>query len=71
MPAPGGGEPGPEGAWWRPPPATATAVGSTHPTGMYSCCYLNMVPLKMILLCASPTGESPNDLLQLNLVCAR
>ena len=27
------------GAWWRPPPhpRTATAVGSTHPTGMHSC----------------------------------
>ena len=31
------------GSWWRPPPplspppGTATAVGSTHPTGMHSC----------------------------------
>ena len=24
------------GAWWRPP-RTATAAGSTHPTGMHSC----------------------------------
>ena len=23
-------------AWWRSPPQTATAVGSTHPTGMHS-----------------------------------
>ena len=32
MPGPGGG--------WRPlphPPETATAAGSTHPTGMHSC----------------------------------
>ena len=26
----------PGGGWWRPP-WTATAVGSTHPTGMHSC----------------------------------
>ena len=42
--APGGvcsrGVPAPEGAWRRPP-RTATAAGSTHPTGMHSCllCY--------------------------------
>ena len=27
---------GPEGAWWTPP-KTATAAGSTYPTGMHSC----------------------------------
>ena len=27
----------PGGAWRRPPPRTATAAGSTHPTGMHSC----------------------------------
>ena len=27
----------PGGAWWRLPPETATAAGSTHPTGMHSC----------------------------------
>ena len=31
-----GGAPGLRGSWWRPP-ETATAVGGTHPTGMYSC----------------------------------
>ena len=31
------------GAWWRPP-KTATAAGSTHPTGMHSC-YLLMLHL--------------------------
>ena len=33
----GGGGPAPKvGGWWRPP-GMATAVGSTHPTGMHSC----------------------------------
>ena len=32
-----GGVPAPEGAWWRPPPRTATAAGGTHLTGMHSC----------------------------------
>ena len=32
--APGGG------AWWIPPPGTATAAGGTHPTGMHSCILL-------------------------------
>ena len=27
------------GTWWRPP-HTATAVGSTHPTGMHSCLHI-------------------------------
>ena len=31
-----GGVSAPGGAWWRPP-RTATAAGSTHPTGMHSC----------------------------------
>ena len=41
----GGGSPGPHPGgvvypsmhWGRPPPWTATATGSTHPTGMHSC----------------------------------
>ena len=32
-----GGSAAEGGVWWRPPPM-ATAVGSTHPTGMHSFC---------------------------------
>ena len=44
VPGPGGawsrGMPGPRGTLWRPP-GMATAVGSTHPTGMHSCSVIN------------------------------
>ena len=37
MPGLGGG-----GAWWRPSPGTATAVGGTHSTGMHSCFHFSL-----------------------------
>ena len=44
MPAPGGGACSQGGAWWRLP-QTATAAGSTHPTGIHSCCSWFQDPL--------------------------
>ena len=48
---------GGRGAWWKPP-RTATAAGSTHPTGMQSCCRIILeqesIPVRCVLSACKP-----------------